>query len=837
MSIELVPIIGKTAYRFSRALPIIAAILTVFSSSAGRAATAAKASAFDAEMAAARSSMLAEPQQAFSHAHAAANLAGKMSNGPEKDLAIISANWLSAEAMTRLKHPDQALPILRTALIQVSRVAPNSKLQGDVLKSFGRAEFAVGHVQPALADFQKAYDIYQRADQPRFQAITLQEIASIYSDARDYQHVLQYNAESLETFNQDPSLILTANNNRGFALKDLGQLDKAEVAFRKALAVAVEIQSAYLRAHILTNIAFTEAAEGKSAAAKADVYRGLALASRDPEAKGERPFLVGVLAKVAADAKDLRSAGALFDEAFLGTNLMTTSADYRDFHEIAARVYEQLGNRQKALDHLKAFKRLDDEGRSLAASTNAALVGAKFDFANQSAKIAELKAGQLRRDVLLAQSKARFGFIVISILLMTGFVVTGLISHAFFSMRRSRNKIRAVNNELQATNGALHKALKAKTEFLATTSHEIRTPLNGILGMTQVMLADRGVAADTRDRLQVVKAAGETMSALVNDLLDVAKIETGNLSVERREIDLTGLLQDVVCMWGDKARTKGLHFNLNVTDCPARVVEDGDRLRQILFNLLSNAIKFTDRGSITLSAAVRARPNGERLVITVTDTGIGVPADQLELIFESFTQVDGGISRQYGGTGLGLTICRNLATAMDGEVVVQSIVGSGSSFILDLPLTRGTAETSNQLLPPNSLSTTFLVVVEDNPLAQSLLRSVLLPKVRRLEFARGIEEIMDGALGKCDRILVDGACLGRQYGDDPIAAVGRLAHRSDRAVTALWPAPTAEEVVHLKAVGAHQVLSKPISPAELLAALEEACAGSTGAFVSESAAA
>ncbi len=479
----------------------------------------------------------------------------------------------------------------------------------------------------------------------------------------------------------------------------------------------------------------------------------------------------------------------------------------------------------KALSHLKAFKRLDDEGRALAASTNAALVGAKFDFANQATKIAELKAGELKRDVLLAQSKARFATIIISILLLAGLVVTALITHAFFSMRRSRNKIRAVNGELQTTNGALEKALKAKTEFLATTSHEIRTPLNGILGMTQVMLADRGVTGDMRSRLEVVKSAGDTMSALVNDLLDVAKIETGNLSVQRSEIDLKGLLQDVARMWADKAQTKGLQFRLELSSCPERILEDGDRLRQILFNLLSNATKFTEQGSVTLSASSQSGVDGDRLSICVSDTGIGIPDDQTSRIFESFTQVDGGTSRHFGGTGLGLTICRNLASAMGGDVLVKSSLGEGSQFTVDLPLTRCEVEKRAEQAATGGLTSIFLVVVEDNPLAQSMLRSVLQPKVRRLEFARNLEVVADSSLAGFDRLLVDGACLARQGVDDPIAAVGQLALSTDAAITALWPTPSAEDAARLNTAGVDQILSKPITSADLVAGLEIACNG------------
>ena len=325
--------------------------------------------------------------------------------------------------------------------------------------------------------------------------------------------------------------MLVAANNLGFALKDLGRYGEAEAEFRRALALAVQMQSASLEASILENVAFTESLENQPRAARRDIARGMALAAHDPEAASEKPFLLGILAKISADAGDFASAARLLDQTFAGQDLNKTTMAFRDFHAIAARAYEQNGEEARALAHLKAFKRLDDEGRALAASTNSALVGAKFDFANQATKIAQLKAGELKRDVMLAKSKARLTAFITFFLLSGALIVTGFVLHAFFSMRRSRNSIQAINATLEATNDALEKALKAKTEFLATTSHEIRTPLNGILGMTQVMLADRSLSGEMRSRLSVVKSAGDAMNALVDDILDVAKIETGNLTV------------------------------------------------------------------------------------------------------------------------------------------------------------------------------------------------------------------------------------------------------------------------------------------------------------------
>ena len=595
---------------------------------------------FDKEILASKMAMMGEPKSAFAHAQTAAALAEQTPAGRDRDLATATAQWLEGESTTRLRKPAEARAFLDPALAAVEKLQPNSKLQGDLLKSRGRSAAALGKVQNALADYQAAFRIYQAANEPRSEAMVLQDIGSVYMDARDYAHVLQYYKQSGEVYAADPTLSMTAHNNRGIALKALGRFREADAEFQTSLAAAKETGSAFLQAHILTDMAITELLHGDGAKARAYAERGLALGADDADARGERSFLLTVLARSAALRGDGSQATRLLDQAFAGTDLAKTTMDYRDFHEIAADLYEKAGRSELALKHMQAFKRLDDQGRELAASTNAALMSAQFDFANQDLKIAKLKAGQLEAD-------ARMQALILTVLSVGGGAVFLATLVSFLYMRRSRNTIRAANARLGVANTALEGALKAKTEFLATTSHEIRTPLNGILGMTQVILADRDLAATVRERLKLVHGAGETMKALVDDLLDVAKVETGAMSLSPAPFDFRQALRDTTAFWSGQAEAKGLRLTLDATQAPARILADESRLRQVLYNLLSNALKFTDAGEV----AVTVRQDDQELVIEVRDTGIGVPEHEHLRIFEAFTQVEGGTTRKYGGTG------------------------------------------------------------------------------------------------------------------------------------------------------------------------------------------
>lgn len=538
--------------------------------------------------------------------------------------------------------------------------------------------------------------------------------------------------------------------------------------------------------------------------------------TRSGRAFRERVYLEAVNAQLLAYERRYTESSIQFDRLFSGFDIGRTDPQFKFFHELAADVYARVGRYDLALKHHQAFKRLDDEARELMVNTNSALLAAQFDFANQDLKIARLQADQLKKDSELAQTRNR----IILILLGGSVLLVGLLGYNFLSLRRSSRKIEAANDRLNSANETLERALKAKSEFLATTSHEIRTPLNGILGVTQVLLADDRVSPEVRDRVKLMHGAGETMRALVNDILDAAKIESGTLTIEKGDTDLGALLDDAVHLWTDRAEEKGLGLQIDRAQAPARIVEDGPRLRQIVFNLLSNAIKFTETGSVSLTAAAEPFGAGERLVIRVADTGIGIPADRVDDIFESFKQVDGGVTRRFGGTGLGLSISRDLAEAMGGTLGVESELGRGSVFTLVLPLERP-ATLAEAGSAGDGLRNDVFLIIEANPLTQSVLKSAVAP----LGLSADISGSLDAAIARLSAggvvcALVDAALLGA---DDPgrLASVSRLAGTGDFHLALTWPSPSEEMVRALIAAGASQVIAKPISAGGLVAALKQ----------------
>ncbi len=292
----------------------------------------------------------------------------------------------------------------------------------------------------------------------------------------------------------------------------------------------------------------------------------------------------------------------------------------------------------------------------------------------------------------------------------------------------------------------------AKSEFLARMSHEIRTPLNGVIGMLE-LLQGTHLTQQQHRYARVAKNSADTLLTLVNDILDFSKIEAGKLELEKTDFDLHALLEDSAELFAEKAAEKGLELVCHLaTDLPTGVQGDPDRLRQIVVNLINNALKFTQRGQVVLRAVRDEQPtesNAVRIRICVEDTGIGIPEDRRDRLFQSFSQVDVSTTRKYGGTGLGLAICRELVTLFGGEIGVHSTLHKGSQFWFTLTLQVQTHTQRRPLLMPRELESVRVLAVDDNQTNRELLHEQFASWGLSIDSASGGREALEKlAVGK-----------------------------------------------------------------------------------------
>jgi len=272
-------------------------------------------------------------------------------------------------------------------------------------------------------------------------------------------------------------------------------------------------------------------------------------------------------------------------------------------------------------------------------------------------------------------------------------------------------------------------ANEAKSEFLATMSHEIRTPMNSILGFTHVLQQNVELPASARRHLDLIDSAGQSLLTVVNDILDFSKVEAEEVQLHLEPVSLTKIAEDAVDIAGEPARRKGLTMSLRLLGpCDQAYLADEMRIRQVILNLLNNAVKFTETGSVELSVEVQESDPIDTARFTITDTGVGIPLDRRNRLFERFSQVDSSVARTYGGTGLGLAICKGLVGLMDGAIGVRSAPGRGSSFWFEIPLAR--AEAADPAAPSAkedqvSLEGARVLLVDDHPMNRELGSTIL----------------------------------------------------------------------------------------------------------------
>ncbi len=411
------------------------------------------------------------------------------------------------------------------------------------------------------------------------------------------------------------------------------------------------------------------------------------------------------------------------------------------------------------------------------------------------------------------------GPLLTTMMIAVGLVMLNVVG-AWFTTEEARKAEDDALAEAERRRRQAEAAVESKSAFVAMISHELRTPISAILAGAAEL--DKGAS---RPQAQLIGDAGRMMRTLLNDLLDLSKLEAGRMSVEHIPFDLRRTVLDAVRMWRPQARAKGLRLRIEGSrTLPEWMAGDPTRIRQVLNNLLSNAIKFTDEGSVTLRLYGGSEHGGRRsVVLSVADTGPGINPQQLSRLFTPFDQLDAGMARKYGGSGLGLVISREMARLMEGDLTVTSEAGEGATFQLSLSLETVEAPAADQA--PKAVDARVLVV-DDHAINRQAISLVLAPLGIEPQTAASAEEALDRLSSEpFDVVLMD------VYMPD---MDGREATRRLRAgtgpnrttpVIAVTASATSKDWDACRAAGMDAYVGKPIEPSQLYAVLETVLTG------------
>ena len=482
-----------------------------------------------------------------------------------------------------------------------------------------------------------------------------------------------------------------------------------------------------------------------------------------------------------------------------------------------AELYEQSNSPQLALQFYKEYKKNTDELFQKDQETQSTFYNAQLNLEHKEQQISQLEAAKALQQLELAQ-KEKTEQLRDSILALLVIILISLIYYVIHA-KRTKNQMKVLAQEANLAN-------KAKSNFLAKMSHEIRTPMNAIIGLSQLALNAK-LSPKQRENISMVHASSQSLLTLLNDILDFSKIEAKKLELEHTDFLLNNSIQRLLNVCSFSADEKQLKLNVHIeNDVPTSLTGDALRLEQVLINLVNNAIKFTEQGDINIAVSlVKQLDNVNTLKFSVTDEGIGIGEEQLLRLFKAFSQADVSVTRRYGGSGLGLTICKELVELMSGTINVESELGKGStfSFTVDIATSKTlTSQLTNADL--SNLNNLKILIVDDSKSSRTLLSESLIDLGLECAQARSgieaLEQIKDAIDTKSpyDIVLMDWRMPGLD-GLETIRIINQVVNEQLPKFILVSSFDKSDAVKLSRHLPVEDVLEKPIKPSQLTSSL------------------
>jgi len=601
---------------------------------------------------------------------------------------------------------------------QLAKTSNNRKEQAESKRLLASLYVLTNMQSESLSLFLEALSIHKSLNSDKI-FDTLQGISLYYRSISQFDKYLEYGYLLLAhpMAQADNKFKGLAEFTVGEALLKLERFDEAKPHLMNSINVLEKISSTWV-SEAYVSLAELEFLNQEYEQAIITIAKSQYLAKRD------QYFLASLQAELIAskifDAQgESEQAIHSLEKAIEESQRHSDKAIEQQANYDLSMIYEKQGNFNLALLHFKQYKSATDALFKDTQETKATFYNARLNVEHKELQITQLKA---ERTVQALESKQRDKTATLrDAILALLFVILAFLVYYVIQARKTKHQMKMLADNAQLAN-------QAKSSFLAKMSHEIRTPMNAIIGLSQLTLNTR-LGKKQRENISMVHASSQSLLTLLNDILDFSKIEAKKLELENVDFQLNTSIQRLLNVCSFSADEKQLKLNVNVDkDVPTVLTGDALRLEQVLINLVNNAIKFTQQGDITIHVSLDKQIGTlSTLKFSIKDQGIGISEEQLQRLFSAFSQADTSVTRQYGGSGLGLTICKELVELMAGEITVESELGKGSCFRFTANIHASEAK-DNQLMQHDlsALSHLKMLIVDDSKSSRTLLSETLI---------------------------------------------------------------------------------------------------------------